>query len=135
MALVIAFGVIIAIALLSENASADVVDVSNYGSTDAFPVVDVNSWAGSLAVKNTASAINTDRLTAFADAVVPTEGHAGDLNYRNNNPGNLKYACQPGATGADENGFAIFPTWDAGMQALKNQLAKNAKDFPNFSLL
>lgn len=39
---------------------------------------------------------------------------------RNNNPGNIKYgdfAYRHGATGRDDNGFAVFPTMDAGVAA------------------
>ncbi|WP_186216292.1 hypothetical protein [Burkholderia gladioli] len=39
---------------------------------------------------------------------------------RNNNPGNLKYgdfAYQQGATGRDSDGFAVFPTMEAGVAA------------------
>tara|TARA_R100000278_G_scaffold2287_3_gene4412 strand:- start:2485 stop:4833 length:2349 start_codon:yes stop_codon:yes gene_type:complete len=41
---------------------------------------------------------------------------------RNNNPGNLKFANQPGAIGQDEAGFAIFRNVEDGWQALYNQL-------------
>ena len=45
----------------------------------------------------------------------------GSVSYQNNNPGNLVYAGQAGAT-QGPNGFAVFPTYDAGLQALYNQL-------------
>lgn len=41
---------------------------------------------------------------------------------RNNNPGNLKYAGQSGATGKDQDGFAIFENPEAGFNALYNQI-------------
>jgi hypothetical protein len=44
------------------------------------------------------------------------------LAYKNNNPGNLQYANQPGAM-PGEKGFARFATPDAGAQALHDQLA------------
>jgi hypothetical protein len=42
---------------------------------------------------------------------------------RNKNPGNLKYAGQPGATGQDAQGFAVFGSWGDGMTAMRRQLA------------
>lgn len=45
----------------------------------------------------------------------------GSVSYQNNNPGNLVYAGQAGAT-QGPNDFAVFPTYDAGLQALYNQL-------------
>lgn len=41
---------------------------------------------------------------------------------RNNNPGNLRYVGQAGATGQDSRGFAIFPTLAAGQAAEVAQL-------------
>ena len=41
---------------------------------------------------------------------------------KRNNPGNLKFANQPGAIGADEKGFAIFPDQETGMNAMRRQL-------------
>lgn len=46
----------------------------------------------------------------------------GPVSVRNNNPGNLKYVGQPGAVGADARGFAIFPTAEAGMEAMRKQI-------------
>ena len=41
---------------------------------------------------------------------------------RNNNPGNLKFAGQPGAIGKDAQGFAIFRTPADGLAAMRRQL-------------
>jgi hypothetical protein len=41
---------------------------------------------------------------------------------RNNNPGNLKFAGQPGAIGKDSQGFAIFKTPAEGIAAMRRQL-------------
>jgi len=41
---------------------------------------------------------------------------------KRNNPGNLKFANQPGAIGADEKGFAVFPDQETGMKAMRRQL-------------
>lgn len=46
----------------------------------------------------------------------------GSVSQKNNNPGNLKYVKQPGATGADEHGFARFPDYQTGLAALNKQI-------------
>lgn len=48
-------------------------------------------------------------------------GGQPQLAYRNNNPGNLRYAGQAGATQGDSN-FARFQTPEQGYQALINQI-------------
>jgi len=55
-------------------------------------------------------------------------------NIRNNNPGNLKYAKQFGATGYDKDGFAVFENKELGMKALKEQLQRNLERHPEFTL-
>jgi hypothetical protein len=47
---------------------------------------------------------------------------ANNISVRQNNPGNLKFAKQKGATGAGTRGFAIFPTPEAGFAALQDQI-------------
>lgn len=65
--------------------------------------------------------------STVASTIQTIEGwFAGSVSQRNNNPGNLKYAGQPGAIGADASGFAIFTSVDAGQQALQNQIALDA---------
>ncbi len=41
---------------------------------------------------------------------------------RNNNPVNLRFAGQTESTGQDQNGFAIFPTPEAGWRAAHAQI-------------
>jgi len=53
-------------------------------------------------------------------------GIANSLATKNNNPGNLRYVGQAGATGQDSRGFAIFTTPDAGMAALQHQIELDA---------
>lgn len=66
-------------------------------------------------------------FSTVASAIQTIEGwFPGSVSQSNNNPGNLKYAGQPGAIGQDANGFAIFPTVAAGTQALDNQIALDA---------
>ena len=47
---------------------------------------------------------------------------------RRNNPGNLKFANQPGALGADEKGFAVFPDKETGMSAMRRQIELDLVD-------
>jgi hypothetical protein len=66
-------------------------------------------------------------VPTLREAMIGFEGSRkpGSRGYRNNNPGNLKFANQPEATGADPQGFAIFPSIDAGQRAMDRQLRKN----------
>lgn len=52
---------------------------------------------------------------------------------RNNNPGNLKFAGQPGAVPSSD-GFAVFPSLDAGYAALNRQLTKTLNEQPSLTL-
>jgi hypothetical protein len=54
-----------------------------------------------------------------AKATVTTK--KAPLSVRNNNPGNLRYAGQPGAV-KDANGYARFETPEAGRAAMRRQL-------------
>jgi hypothetical protein len=66
-------------------------------------------------------------LSTVANTIQTIEGwFPGSVSYRNNNPGNLKFAGQAGATGADSNGFAIFPDYQTGLAALDNQITLDA---------
>ena len=60
----------------------------------------------------------------LASAIAANEGYfngTSKVAIANNNPGNLKFANQPGAT-QDSSGFAVFKTADEGAQALINDL-------------
>lgn len=62
-------------------------------------------------------------IERMAEAIKTFEGwFVGSRSYRNNNPGNLKLAGQPGAIGQDEQGHAIFDTYDSGWAALIRQI-------------
>lgn len=64
----------------------------------------------------------TPGMQAVAQAIQTEEGYApGTVSYQNNNPGNLVYAGQPGAT-PGAGGFADFATYQDGLDALYNQL-------------
>ena len=45
---------------------------------------------------------------------------------RNNNPLNIRYVKQPEATGPDKDGYAIFPTPEAGWRAAHAQIRLDA---------
>ena len=65
--------------------------------------------------------------SGVANIIQTIEGwFPGSVSQTNNNPGNLVYAGQPGATGASSSGFAVFPTAQAGYQALLNQINLDA---------
>lgn len=70
--------------------------------------------------------ISPSVVDALASAIQTQEGYyPGSVAYSNNNPGNLVYAGQAGATpGLD--GFAKFSTYDQGLAALKNQITLDA---------
>jgi hypothetical protein len=62
-------------------------------------------------------------IEKMAQAIKTFEGWTpGSRSYRNNNPGNLKYAGQAGATGQDDQGHAIFDSYASGWNALIRQL-------------
>lgn len=67
------------------------------------------------------------QFTSVANEIQQLEGwFSGSVSQTNNNPGNLMYAGQPGATGQTSAGFAVFPTYQAGYQALLNQIGLDA---------
>jgi len=73
-----------------------------------------------------ATGVNPLALNALAQAIQTQEGYyPGTLAYTNNNPGNLVYAGQPGAT-QGAGGFAAFSSYAAGYQALQNQIQLDA---------
>lgn len=63
------------------------------------------------------------KIGFWANAIKEMEGwFEGSRSFRNNNPGNLKYAGQRNTIGLDNNGFAIFATYEDGWNALVHQL-------------
>jgi len=75
--------------------------------------------------------VNNDLLNKMCAAIQDREGYIapgvnpnypnGTPAFRNCNPGNLRYAGQIGSIG-QKNGFAVFPNYQAGLDALKRQL-------------
>ena len=63
------------------------------------------------------------RLWDFASAIQSFEGWwPGSVSYRNQNPGNIKFANQSKAIGKDKQGHAIFASYKDGWDALIYQL-------------
>jgi len=77
---------------------------------------------------------------ALADTIAAREGtKPTDRSVRNNNPGNLVFAHQPGATPeanppAGQAPLAAFKTPEEGRQALLNQLDKWRKEQPSLTV-
>src|ERR1700678_3471252 len=69
-----------------------------------------------------AQLIQTQEVYATPGQTIAGKTYAnGSVSYQDNNPGNLMYAGQSGAT-PGPGGFAVFPTYDAGLNALYNQI-------------
>lgn len=69
----------------------------------------------------------TDRMNNFCLAIQAHEGYfIGSRSYRNNNPGNLRFAGQRLAIGKDPKDFAIFKTYDGGFQTLREMITRAA---------
>lgn len=71
-------------------------------------------------------------ITKLAECLRDYEGKPGDRNYRNCNPGNVRYysggyAKKYGNVTKDKDGFAVFPTYDLGWLYLQNMLLNWAK--------
>jgi len=73
-------------------------------------------------------------LQTMALAITHFEGMGPDRNFRNNNPGNLKYANQRKAIGQDAQHFAVFANLRDGLEALNNQLLLDAHRHPLWSI-
>ncbi len=81
-------------------------------------------------LRGRSSASGLGDISTLAATVQKVEGYyppgtpnypTGSLAWRNNNPGNLRLAGQPGAS-QGEGGYAKFPSYSAGYQALLNQI-------------
>jgi hypothetical protein len=79
-----------------------------------------------------------DMLEIFCTAIRDFEGKPGDMNYRNNNPGNFR--CSPVGYLAKYgnvkcvNGFARFPSYELGWLYLKESVKQRAKKHPNWTI-
>lgn len=73
-------------------------------------------------------------------AIRDFEGHRGDRNYRNNNPGNCRYssvgyAAIYGVVRRDPQNFAIFKDYETGWLYLKNLVKGKIKAHPEWTLV
>ncbi len=72
------------------------------------------------------ASVDPSALASLASAIQTREGYyPGSVSYQNNNPGNLVYAGQPGAS-PGAGGFAQFSSYSAGYTALENQIQLDA---------
>ena len=63
------------------------------------------------------------KISEMARAIQSFEGWSErSISQLNNNPGNLKFAGQPGAVSKDGQGHAIFDSYASGWLALLNQI-------------
>lgn len=82
------------------------------------PVLNAIGFAGLGVVQ----VLDPQTTATIAATIQQVEGYyPGSIAYRNNNPGNLVYVGQAGATRGD-GGFAYFPNYAAGLQALNDQI-------------
>lgn len=80
------------------------------------------------------------KLEVFCEAITNYEGGPGDPNHTNNNPGDCRcsqvgYLPKYGKVGCSPGGFAIFPTWDLGMEYLQNLVQQRATIHPSWTFL
>jgi hypothetical protein len=76
-----------------------------------------------------------NNLDNLGEAIKQFEGgKPGDLNVRNNNPGNIKSGSYTrSAIGTDYKGFAVFADPGDGWDALNNYIAAHAADHPTWN--
>lgn len=81
----------------------------------------------------------SSKLDVFCTAIRDFEGRPGDLNYRNNNPGNCR--CSPVGylpkygNVRCVNNFAVFPTYELGWEYLQNLVLQWASLHPNWTII
>src|ERR1700686_2648048 len=84
------------------------------------PVLLVGFGLGSLGIAQ--QVLDPATTSTIAATIQQIEGYfPGSVAYQNNNPGNLVFAGQAGAT-LGAGGFAHFPTYQDGLDALNNQI-------------
>ena len=84
--------------------------------------------------------LKPDYLTLLCEAIRDFEGKPGDRNYRNNNPGNVRYSSvgylpKYGVVKRDAQNFAIFKDYETGWLYLKNLIIHKATTHPNWNLV
>jgi hypothetical protein len=118
--LLVALAALLAWLLLSDDSSGADIAPGDYNEGFGAPVQNLGGFG-------------TRKPSAgdLAAALVPTEGQPGDLNYRNNNPGNLRV---PGDLGTDASGFGIFSSWEKGFAALEDDINAKLRKYPHANL-
>lgn len=128
--LALAAAVVAALWFLLTRRNQGEADVSAFDSSAGYwpmPTFDVDDE----------TTIGTLDVSTWAESIRDFEGwSSGSRSQRNNNPGNIKhYLGLSGAIGADKDGFAIFPSEQAGMAALTADLQAKVRKYPDWSLL
>jgi hypothetical protein len=94
-------------------------------------------------VPESVTPVAADMLSTFCTAIRDYEGVPGDLNYQNNNPGNVRcspvgYAAEYGnvlCVDTPSGQFAKFPTYDLGWLYLKNLVRERADQHPTWTIV
>jgi hypothetical protein len=108
--------------LLSKRGQPVAVQTANPGASPQQPQ---SSDAG------TAPMAGNDVLANIVQAINRMEGgKPGNLNVRNNNPGNLR--SDPGQVGTND-GFAVFANMDDGYEALSQWITRHAAAHPDWT--
>jgi hypothetical protein len=103
------------------------------------PKVPVLPQTPSISQNKPLQTVSATRLETFCTAIRDFEGQPGSLNYKNNNPGNVR--CSPvgylpkyGKVRCVNN-FAVFETFDLGWEYLKNMVTSQVKRNPERTFL
>lgn len=81
-----------------------------------------------------------NKLDEFCLAIRDYEGKPGDLNYKNNNPGNAKFSTSGyrpiyGTVKKDKRGFAIFESYEKGWLYLQNLVKSKIGSHPEWTVI
>lgn len=92
--------------------------------------ISATGYFGQISIKKANERIGkANRINDWALAIQQFEGYyPGSKSYRNNNPGNIRYAglFANMAVGKDSTGFCIFETYAKGLNALETLLTRAA---------
>lgn len=99
-------------------------DFLDIGAAGAMSILGIFGGREAIAAPSVAKLdILSTNIGVMADAIQKFEGwFPGSISYENKNPGNLKFAGQPGAIGFEAGGHATFTTYAAGRTALEEQI-------------
>ena len=79
-------------------------------------------------------ATSLDPVQIVAAGIQHVEGwFPGSRSFRNKNPGNIRGVGDTGQS--DKDGYAVYSTYEAGFDALLNDLQAKADKHPTFSIL